>query len=163
MLKRKMNKYLMFIPAVVLLLLLSSCENKNQAKESQESVDSPPPVTAQESKTPVVPKVSGEIFDIAEEMPVFPGGSAEMMSYIQKNLKYPVEAVETALQGRVILQFIVTEDGSIADVNVVRSVDPIVDEEAVRVVKGMPKWIPGKKDGKAVNVKYTIPVVFKLN
>ena len=96
-------------------------------------------------------------------MPEFPGGQAELMKYLASNVKYPVIAQENGIQGRVICQFVVNKDGSIVDVEVVRSGgDPSLDKEAVRVIKSMPKWKPGKQRGKAVRVKYTVPVLFRL-
>ena len=103
-----------------------------------------------------------KVFDMVEQMPQFPGGQTEMMQFISKNMKYPTIAQENGTQGRVICQFVVGADGRVRDVNVLRGVDPYLDKEAVRVIMSMPKWIPGKQNGKAVSVKYTIPVVFKL-
>lgn len=102
------------------------------------------------------------IFHVVEEMPSFPGGDAECMRFLSKNIKYPTIAQENGIQGRVILQFVVNKDGSIVDVTVARSIDPYLDKEAVRVVKMMPKWKPGKQRGKPVRVKYTLPVMFRL-
>ena len=84
------------------------------------------------------------------------------MKWLSDNMKYPPIAAENGVQGRVIVQFVVEKDGSVTDVHVARSVDPSLDKEAVRVVKIMPKWIPGKQNGSAVRVKYTVPVLFKL-
>jgi len=103
-----------------------------------------------------------QIFQVVEEMPSFPGGDAECMRFLSKNIKYPTIAQENGIQGRVILQFVVNKDGSIVDVTVARSVDPYLDKEAVRVVQMMPKWKPGKQRGKPVRVKYTLPVMFRL-
>ena len=104
-----------------------------------------------------------EIFMVVETMPEFPGGQAELFKYLSENVKYPVIAQENGIQGRVICQFVVNKDGSIVDVEVVRSGgDASLDKEAVRVIKSMPKWKPGKQRGKAVRVKYTVPVNFKL-
>ena len=103
-----------------------------------------------------------KVFDMVEQMPQFPGGQTEMMQFISKNMKYPTIAQENGTQGRVTCQFVVGADGRVRDVNVLRGVDPYLDKEAVRVIMSMPKWIPGKQNGKAVSVKYTIPVVFKL-
>ena len=103
-----------------------------------------------------------KVFDMVEQMPTFPGGQQELMSYLGKNIKYPTIAQENGTQGRVIIQFVVERDGSITDVRVARGVDPYLDKEAVRVVKSMPKWIPGKQNGKAVRVKFTVPVMFRL-
>lgn len=102
------------------------------------------------------------IFQVVEVMPEFPGGMAECLKFLGKNIKYPTIAQENGVQGRVIVQFVVNKDGSIVDPVVVRSVDPYLDKEALRVIKSMPKWKPGQQRGKAVRVKYTVPVTFKL-
>ena len=108
------------------------------------------------------PEVANKVFDVVEEMPSFPGGQGALMSFLSSNIKYPVVAQENGVQGRVIVGFVVEKDGSISDVKVMRSVDPSLDREAQRVVKSMPKWKPGKQNGSAVRVKYTVPVVFRL-
>ena len=103
------------------------------------------------------------IFVVVETMPEFPGGQQALFKFLSENVKYPVIAQENGIQGRVICQFVVNKDGSIVDVEVVRSGgDPSLDKEAVRVIKSMPKGKPGKQRGKAVRVKYTVPVNFKL-
>ncbi|WP_077153289.1 energy transducer TonB [Bacteroides bouchesdurhonensis] len=102
------------------------------------------------------------IFEVVEQMPEFPGGNAALMQYLNKNIKYPVIAQEQGVQGRVIVQFVVNKDGSIVDAQVVRSVDPYLDKEAIRVINTMPKWTPGKQRGKPVRVKFTVPVAFRL-
>ncbi len=106
--------------------------------------------------------VEAEIFKIVEEMPEFPGGAAKMMEYVQKNIKYPMMARESDIQGRVFVNFVVEPDGSITNVTVMRGIGGGCDEEAVRVVQNMPKWKPGKQRGSAVRVNYTIPIIFKL-
>ena len=106
---------------------------------------------------------SGTVYDVVEEMPSFPGGVAAMMSYISSNIKYPQSAREALIMGRVIVSFIVEKDGSISDARVVRNVDADLDREALRVVKSMPKWKPGKNKGSVVRVKFTVPVVFRLD
>ncbi len=103
-----------------------------------------------------------KVFDVVEQMPQFPGGQQALFEYLSKHIKYPVIAEENGVQGRVIVTFVVERDGSITDVKVVKSVDPSLDKEATRVVKGMPHWIPGKQNGSAVRVKYTVPVTFRL-
>lgn len=104
-----------------------------------------------------------EIFQVVEEQPMFPGGMQEMMKFLQQNIKYPKEAQEQGKQGRVIVQFVVNKDGSISNDSVVRSVDPQLDAEALRVVRSMPNWTPGKQRGKEVRVRFTLPVTFHLN
>jgi protein TonB len=102
------------------------------------------------------------VFMVVETMPGFPGGDAALLKYLQDNIKYPVIAQESGIQGRVICQFVVNRDGSIVDVEVVRGVDRSLDAEAIRVVQSMPKWMPGKQRGKAVRVKFTLPINFRL-
>ena len=102
------------------------------------------------------------IFQIVETQPEFPGGMAELMKYLQKNIRYPQICKEQRVQGRVIVQFVVNTDSTITDVNVVKPVNPYLDKEAVRVVEAMPKWIPGKLHGEPVRVRFTLPVTFRL-
>ena len=127
-----------------------------EAVRSDIAVAAPPPPPAPK------PEVSNKVFDVVEEMPHFPGGAAALQAFLSSNTKYPVVAQENGVQGRVIVSFVVERDGSITDVKVVRSVDPSLDREATRVVKSMPRWSPGKQNGSAVRVKYTVPVVFRL-
>ena len=103
-----------------------------------------------------------KVFEMVEQQPQFPGGMQELMKYIRDNLRYPVIAQENGTQGRVIVGFVVGSNGKIRDVKVLRSVDPYLDKEAVRVVESMPSWIPGRQNGQAVSVKYTLPIQFKL-
>ena len=106
--------------------------------------------------------VEQEIFQIVEEMPSFPGGEQKLLEYVAKNTKYPQIARESGIQGRVFIGFVVETDGSISNVKVLRGIGGGCDEEAVRVIKSLPKWKPGKQRGKAVRVSYQIPVNFKL-
>ena len=102
------------------------------------------------------------VFEVVEQMPEFPGGYKEMMKYIEQNMRYPEEAKKAGTQGRVVVQFLVNKNGAISDVSVLHSVDRLLDAEAVRLVRSMPKWKPGMQKGKAVTVKYTVPLSFKL-
>lgn len=111
---------------------------------------------------PIVEEEENVVFQVVEKMPSFPGGDAALFKFLNENVKYPVIAQENGVQGRVICQFVVNRDGSIVDVEVVRSVDPSLDKEAIRVIKSMPKWSPGQQRGKPVRVKYTLPVNFRL-
>jgi protein TonB len=104
----------------------------------------------------------GEVFEIVEQNPSFPGGNEALMKWLNKNLKYPASAQDNGIQGRVLVQFVVNKDGSIVDPKVLRSVDPALDKEALRVVSAMPKWQPGKQRGKTVRVRFTLPVTFRL-
>ena len=117
-------------------------------------------IQAKEVFTPV--EQMPEFFDVVEQMPEYPGGMQELFGYLAKNIKYPKDAEDQQIQGRVIATFIINKDGSISDAKVVKSVSPSLDEEALRVINGMPNWKPGKQNGKVVNVKYTIPISFRL-
>lgn len=109
-----------------------------------------------------VPVDSDKVFDSVEVDPVFPGGQVALMKYVAEHIKYPAIAQENGIQGRVTVQFVVTKTGSIGQVRVVRGKDPELDKEAVRVVKTLPKFTPGKMNGHAVNVWYTLPITFRL-
>jgi protein TonB len=127
-------------------------ESGGEVLKAKEVIAQPEPPKEEENK----------VFDVVEVMPSFPGGQGALMQWLSKNIKYPVVAEENGVQGRVVVTFVVEKDGSITDVNVVKSVDPSLDKEAQRVVKSMPRWIPGKQNGSAVRVKYTVPVTFRL-
>ena len=184
MMKKKSNpwaraKYLYVLPlATVAIAAFARPEVSNEVNEisSTKVNDLASIVKAEEAKSvenslkqlvlntdsvsPVKEKV---IFQVVEEMPEYPGGMAECMKFLGKNVKYPVEAQENGIQGRVIVSFVVTDEGDIQDPVVVKGVDPLLDAEAVRVISMMPKWKPGKQRGKAVNVKFTLPVSFRLS
>lgn len=112
---------------------------------------------AQNTDTPC-----GKVYQVVEQMPQFPGGQAAMMKFIADSLRYPSVACENGIEGRVLVKFVVDCKGNIVNPLVVRSVDPLLDREAIRLVKSMPKWIPGKQNGKPVNVVCFVPVRFKL-
>ena len=127
-------------------------EAAGEVLKAKEVIAQPEPPKEEEQK----------VFDVVEQMPSFPGGPSALFEYLSKNIKYPAVAEENGVQGRVIVTFVVERDGSITDVKVVKSVDPSLDKEAIRVTKSMPHWIPGKQNGSAVRVKYTLPVTFRL-
>ena len=127
-------------------------EAGGEVLKAKEVIAQPEPPKEEETK----------VFDVVEVMPSFPGGQGALFEWLSKNIKYPVVAEENGVQGRVIVTFVVERNGSITDVQVVKSVDPSLDKEAVRVVKSMPHWIPGKQNGSAVRVKFTVPVTFRL-
>ncbi len=182
------TKYLMFLPLAALLMIISNIEavartTKKIAAEVIEAVDSqteqPAPevqalqaVPQREQDTKAVAykekaadkdTLDNPIFEVVEQMPEFPdGGMPALMEYFSKNIKYPEAAMKKGTQGRVTVQFVVEKDGSIANAKVLRGIDPELDKEAVRVTSMMPKWKPGMQKGQAVNVKYTIPVMFRL-
>ncbi|MBP1663167.1 MAG: transport protein TonB [Bacteroidetes bacterium] len=118
--------------------------------------------TLQEHKVIVAEEEPEKVFEVVEQPPSFPGGDAALMEYLNKNISYPPIAQENSIQGKVTCSFVVGKDGSIQDVRVERSVDASLDKEAVRVIKSMPKWIPGRQGGNAVKVKYYLPVSFRL-
>ena len=133
---------------VIALALLASANPKTEA--------------AVKANAPQGDVRQSKVYNSVEQMPEFPGGIEEMMKFLQMNIQYPANAAKNKVEGRVILQFVVEKDGQIGEVKVARSVDPELDAEAVRVVKSMPDFIPGRQDGKPVAVWYTIPISFKL-
>ncbi|MCP9611400.1 M56 family metallopeptidase [Coprobacter tertius] len=151
-------KYLMLVPVIGLLLMLNNTRAMSTAKDA--IADSLPIETIGET---FGLQTADTVVTSAFVMPQFPGGETELKSYITKNLKYPVDASEKKIQGRVIVKFIVEKDGSVNQVEVLKSVDPSLDKESVRVIKSMPKWIPGKnKSGMPQRVWYTVPIDFSL-
>lgn len=132
--------------------VIGNDEFDGEVLKAKEEIAQPEPPKEEENK----------VFDVVEEQPSFPGGQGALMQWLRDNIKYPVIAAENGIEGRVIVQFVVSKSGSISNVNVVRGVDPSLDKEAVRVVSNMPNWTPGKQNGTTVNVRYTLPVTFKL-
>ncbi|MDR1882210.1 MAG: M56 family metallopeptidase [Prevotella sp.] len=149
-------KYLLVIPVGAVLLL----GNAVQATASFEDFSIAEISIATEGNQ--APQKKGDAYRTVEQMPSFPGGETALYKFIYDNLKYPPAAQESGIQGRVILCFVVKSTGKISDVEIIRGVDPEMDREAVRVVQAMPAWTPGKQNGKAVDVYFTLPVVFKL-
>ena len=144
-------KYALFVPLAAALLVASnirciSSEKQEEVSEKQESRSG-----------------EGEVFQVVEEMPEFPGGMGECMKWLGQNIKYPAEAKEKGVEGRVVVQFVLEKEGTIVNAKIARGVDPELDAEALRVVNQSPKWKPGKQKGEAVRVKYTLPIKFKLN
>ena len=158
-------KYALFVPLAVALLLASniSCTSTEKKNEQVASKEKPEVKFDVEEDYKAQDSSENVVFQVVEEMPEFTGGMAECMKFLSKNIKYPTIAQENGVQGRVIVQFVVTKEGDITEAKVVRGVDPYLDAEALRVINSMPKWKPGKQNGEAVNVKYTIPVTFKLS
>ena len=118
-------------------------------------------MTANAQKT-VVSQTSQKVYEEVEQMPQYPGGMQAMAEFLQTNMKYPEDAAKQKVEGRVMVQFVVETDGSISDVHVAKQVFPSLDAEAIRVVQSMPKWMPGKKKGKVVRVRYNLPIVFRM-
>ena len=146
--------------------VLEIMDNDSQVEESTIQASDDTQAAVEVKYTPVEVEEEEveeqQIFQVVEEMPEFPGGMGECMKFLAKNIKYPTIAQENGVQGRVIVQFVVNRDGSIVDPVVMRGVDPHLDKEALRVIGMMPKWKPGKQRGKEVRVKYTVPVMFRL-
>ena len=152
-------KLLALLPIVGMTLALNAETVNDYVYENSQQQ----PQKQQPQKKKVVKKANTDkVFDVVEEMPRFPGGDEAMMQFIAKNVKYPEEASKKGTEGRVLVQFIVNTDGSVVEPKVVGSAHPELNAEALRVVKLMPKWTPGKQRGQAVRVKFTIPIVFKL-
>lgn len=131
-------------------------------KTTQNGQNAPEPVRSVPLNIPQ-PVNRNRVYDVVEQMPSFPGGISGLRTYLNQNIRYPAEAQENCVQGRVVVSFVVGKDGHISDVTVVRSVDPSLDKEAVRVIRNMPRWTPGKQGGEPVKVRYNVPVSFRLN
>ena len=110
----------------------------------------------------VVSQKNQKVFEVVEQMPEYPGGAMAMMEFLQDNMKYPADAEKQKVQGKVMVSFIVETDGSITDVKVMKNVFPSLDAEAIRVVKAMPRWTPGKQKGKVVRVHFSLPIAYRL-
>lgn len=150
-----LGKYLILIPTILLLLVFNNCQSHDDILQFDNFDSNEEELSIQEN---------GEttIFEIVEKMPEFPGGQQALQQYLSKSIKYPIIEQEKGVQGRVIVQFVVGKDGAVSNPVVVRSVSDFLDREALRVVGQMPKWIAGTQRGKPVNVKYTVPIVFRL-
>lgn len=131
-------------------------------KTTQNGQNAPEPVRSKPLDKPQ-PVNRNRVYDVVEQMPSFPGGISGLRTYLNQNIRYPAEAQENCVQGRVVVSFVVGKDGHISDVTVLRSVDPSLDKEAIRVVRNMPRWTPGKQGGEPVRVRYNVPVSFRLN
>ena len=146
-------KYLLFVPLIISLLAMNSTAMRANVQKK----------VVKTNKTTKKSGANDKVYEVCEQMPTFPGGDAALMKYLSENVKYPALAIKAQEQGRVVVSFTVEKDGAISDVKVARSVTPSLDAEAVRVVKAMPKWTPGKQGGQLVRVRYNVPVSFKLN
>ena len=157
-------KALFVLPVAFAAVTVISCTSpkEKKAEANQEPASAPEMQVVTYAPQPKE-AAQGEVFLVAEEEAMFPGGMEAMMKYLQENIKYPEQAKNNGVQGRVIVQFVVNKDGSISNDTVVRSVDPLLDAEAIRVVRNMPNWTPGKQRGEAVRVRFTLPVTFRLD
>lgn len=147
-------KYLLLLPMVAMLLIGSNMNVQAGEIEIAQNMATVEKKTTNHEKD--------EIVKAAEKMPRFPGGEAAMMNFLSKNITYPQKAFEEKAQGNVVARFVVRKDGSIGDVELIRKVHPLLDDEAIRVIKSMPKFEPGTVGGKPVNVWYTIPISFAI-
>lgn len=166
--KKKTNgaghiKYALFTIPAFALLLAGNISCSSEATKNDDVKENATTEKADEAEVIVQqPATKGEVFMVVEQMPEFPGGMKELMTYLKDNIKYPKAAQDKKVEGRVIVQFVIEKDGTPTEFNVLRSVDPDLDKEALRVLGNMPKWKPGMQKGQAVRVKYTVPVSFKL-
>lgn len=163
-------KYLTLLPLAAGLLLLNNIDAMARIMNRQASVPVPvqrtevipaPETTPAEIAVPLPPE-DDKVYEVVEVMPEFPGGQSELLKYLARNIKYPAESFKNKEEGKVQMAFIVNKDGSISDVRVLKSATPALDAEAIRVIKSMPTWTPGKNKGKAVRVSYTAPIYFKI-
>ena len=141
-------KCLLFVVSALILLVIVVAPVRANAQDKREKTTQTRKDTATDDK----------VYEVCEQMPIFEGGDAALLKYLRENLKYPDKTKDRGVQGRVVIGFIVEKDGSLTDVKVLRPVDIDLDAEALRVIKGMPKWIPGRQNGKRVRVKYLLPI-----
>lgn len=152
-------KYLLLLPVSVLLFMLSSTPVNAQSKATTHPDGS---VTIKyNGKDEVIKKAGEDTYMMVDEMPVFPGGEKAMLEFLSTNIKYPESAKQAKTEGRVTVQFVVGSDGACRDFKVLRGVSPDLDAEAIRVLSSMPKWTPGKFEGKPVPVRFTVPINFR--
>ena len=145
-------KCLLFVVSALILLVIVIAPARANAQDKREKTTQTRKDTATDDK----------VYEVCEQMPIFEGGDAALLKYLTDSVKYPELAKKHGVQGRVVIGFIVEKDGSLTDVKVLRHVDIDLDAEALRVVKGMPKWIPGCQDEQLVRVRYNVPVSFRL-
>lgn len=162
-------KYLTLLPLAAGLLLLNNIDAMARIVSRQTTVPVPaektmiapaPEAVSVEVATPLPPD-DDKVYEVVDVMPEFPRGETELLKYMARNVKYPAESIKNKEEGSLSLSFIINKDGSLSDIKVVKSLTPLLDAEAVRVVKNMPKWTPGKVKGKFVRVAYTTPITFK--
>ena len=145
-------KYLLFVPLAIALLAMNSTAMRANVQKK----------VVKTNKTTKKSGANDKVYVVVEQMPSFPGGDSALSKYLLENVKYPVSALKAQKQGRVMVSFTVEKDGAISNVKVSRSVTPSLDAAAVRAIKSMPKWSPGKQGGEFVRVKYNVPVTFRL-
>ena len=141
-------KCLLFVVSALILLVIVIAPARANAQDKREKTTQTRKDTATDDK----------VYEVCEQMPIFEGGDAALLKYLRENLKYPDKTKDRGVQGRLVIGFIVEKDGSLTDVKVLRPVDIDLDAEVLRLVKGMPKWIPGRQNGKRVRVRYLLPI-----
>ena len=154
-----MKKELLFAALASVSLLLACCNANPQQTETATPDASD---TATETAAPA-PTPTDSVYEVAEVMPEFPGGTQALFKFISENLEYPQHAIDGQIEGRVVVQFVVDKTGKVGNIQVVRSIDKLLDQAAIDVVRALPAWKPGMQNGKQVNVRYTLPVSFKLS
>ena len=145
-------KCLLFVVSALILLVIVIAPASANAQDKRGKTTQTRKDTATDDK----------VYEVCEQMPIFEGGDAALLKYLRENLKYPDKTKDRGVQGRLVIGFIVEKDGSLTDVKVLRPVDIDLDAEVLRLVKGMPKWIPGCQDEQLVRVRYNVPVSFRL-
>jgi periplasmic protein TonB len=145
---------------IILIVLIAAFLIYRVTKQNNatEAIQKP---KVEQPKSPITPPANG-IYDVVEKMPEYPGGDQALMEFLSKHIEYPTVAQNNGIQGKVILGFVVSKTGKVEDVQIIRSLDPSLDKEALRVVKLLGYWIPGEQKGEKVSVRYTLPVVFRL-
>ena len=154
-----MKKELLFAALASVSLLLAGCNTNPQQTETAAPDASD---TATETAAPA-PTPTDSVYEVAEVMPEFPGGTQALFKFISENLEYPQHAIDGQIEGRVVVQFVVDKTGKVGNIQVVRSIDKLLDQAAIDVVRALPAWKPGMQNGQPVNVRYTLPVSFKLS
>ena len=154
-----MKKELLFAALTSVSLLLAGCNANPQQTETAAPDASD---TATETAAPA-PTPTDSVYEVAEVMPEFPGGTQALFKFISENLEYPQHAIDGQIEGRVVVQFVVDKTGKVGNIQVVRSIDKLLDQAAIDVVRALPAWKPGMQNGQPVNVRYTLPVSFKLS
>ena len=154
-----MKKELLFAALASVSLLLAGCNANPQQTETAAPDASD---TATETAAPA-PTPTDSVYEVTEVMPEFPGGTQALFKFISENLEYPQHAIDGQIEGRVVVQFVVDKTGKVGNIQVVRSIDKLLDQAAIDVVRALPAWKPGMQNGQPVNVRYTLPVSFKLS
>lgn len=148
----------LILPAIIIACSSFAAFAQNEKQNASDSLNAFPPIVGINSGP-----APGIIYTSIDEMPEFPGGMHALMDYLGRNIEYPTEARKEDIQGKVVVKFVVCENGTLCNEEVVRTIGGGCDEEVIRVVKAMPNWKPGKQNGKAVKVYYTLPVTFRFN